>query len=364
MSSLFSPLVLGQHTLKNRMIMAPLTRGRAGVDGIPTDVMAQYYAQRASSGLLIAEATAVTQSGRGWLNSPGLFNQVQQDGWQKVAQAVHEKEGVIFVQIWHMGAAVHPDFSEGQQAVSASEVTLNGQLPTPKGRDRAFEQARSLTKKEITEQVENFAKAAQRAIDAGLDGVEIHGANGFLIDQFTRDSSNQRNDEYGGNIDNRLRFMMEVVTAVCDRIGSDKVGIRLSPTNSTWGISDSQYQETFVRAVQLLNSYKLAYLHILESKPAADSEMKYLTPMMRQEYKGTLIVNGGYDKHSATDAINKNLGDAVSFGMPFIANPDLVARYQQDAALSQPDSSFFYTEGAKGYCDYPVFKAALEPAID
>lgn len=364
MNSLFTPLTLGKHTLKNRIVMAPLTRGRAGENGIPTDIMAQYYAQRASSGLLIAEATAITKNGRGWLNSPGLFNQAQQDGWQKVARAVHEKNGVIFVQIWHMGAAVHPDFIEGQQAVSASEVTLNGQLPTPKGRDRAFKQARSLTQKEIKQQIENFAAAAQRAVDAGLDGVEIHGANGFLIDQFTRDSSNQRHDEYGGSIDNRLRFMMEVVRAVCARIGADKVGIRLSPTNNTWGISDSQYQETFVRAVHLLNSYELAYLHILESKPAADSHMKYLTPVMRQEYHGTLIVNGGYDKASAIHAIDENLGDAVSFGMPFIANPDLVARYQQNAQLSQPDSSLFYTEGAKGYSDYPVLEEMLEPASD
>lgn len=358
MNSLFSPLKIGQYTLKNRMVMAPLTRGRAGADGIPTNIMAKYYGQRASSGLVIAEATAITPHGRGWLNSPGLYNQAQQAGWQKVAKAVHDNNGKIFVQIWHMGAAVHPDFIEGQQAVSASAITLNGQLPTPKGRDRVFEQARALTKKEISHQVANFVSAAQRAIDAGLDGVEIHAANGFLIDQFTRDSTNQRDDEYGGSIDNRLRFMMEVVAAVCEKIGSDKVGIRISPTNSTWGISDSEYQATFRRAAQMLNAYQLAYLHVLETQPSQESKMEYLTPSIRQEYQGTLIVNGGYDKNRATNAINKNLADAVSFGMPFIANPDLVERYQEDAPLSQPDSEFFYTEGSQGYNDYPKLDMA------
>lgn len=358
MNSLFSPLKIGQYTLKNRMVMAPLTRGRAGADGIPTNIMAKYYGQRASSGLVIAEATAITPHGRGWLNSPGLYNQAQQAGWQKVAKAVHDNNGKIFVQIWHMGAAVHPDFIEGQQAVSASAITLNGQLPTPKGRDRVFEQARALTKKEISQLVANFVSAAQRAIDAGLDGVEIHAANGFLIDQFTRDSTNQRDDEYGGSIDNRLRFMMEVVAAVCEKIGSDKVGIRISPTNSTWGISDSEYQATFRRAAQMLNAYQLAYLHVLETQPSQESKMEYLTPSIRQEYQGTLIVNGGYDKNRATNAINKNLADAVSFGMPFIANPDLVERYQEDAPLSKPDSEFFYTEGSQGYNDYPKLDMA------
>ena len=340
-------------TLQNRIIMAPLTRSMSDDDLVPTEDMAAYYGRRGDAGLIITEAILVSQGGQGYPNAPGLYNQAQQAGWQKVAKAVHDNNGKIFVQIWHMGAAVHPDFIEGQQAVSASTITLNGQLPTPKGRDRVFEQARALTKKEISHQVAHFVSAAQRAIDAGLDGVEIHAANGFLIDQFTRDSTNQRDDEYGGSIDNRLRFMMEVVAAVCEKIGSDKVGIRISPTNSTWGISDSEYQATFRRAVQMLNAYQLAYLHVLETQPSQESKMEYLTPSIRQEYQGTLIVNGGYDKNRATNAINKNLADAVSFGMPFIANPDLVERYKEDAPLSQPDNEFFYTEGSQGYSDYP-----------
>ena len=354
MASLFDPVTIGNTLLKNRMIMAPLTRGRAGSEGIPDELMAEYYGQRASAGLVIAEATAISQGGRGWLNSPGLYSQAQQDGWKKVADAVHEKGGKIFVQLWHMGAAVHPDFLNGEQAVSASEVTLNGQLPTPKGRDRTFEQTRALSQQEIKQQVQNFAQAAKRAVDAGLDGVEVHAANGFLIDQFTRDSSNKRSDEYGGSIDKRLRFMMEVVTAVCKEIGAHRVGIRLSPTNSTWGIRDSQYRQTFSRATELLNEFNLAYLHILESKPGENSPMEYLTPMMREIYQGVLIANGGYDKHSANKAVEEESSDAISFGMPFIANPDLVTRYQMDEALNQPDSSQFYTEGAKGYTDYPT----------
>ena len=352
MSLLFKPMNLDQITLKNRIIMAPLTRGRASSDGVPSDLMAQYYAQRASAGLIIAEATSVSKDGRGWMNSPGLFNQEQQNGWEKVAQAVHQKQGRIFVQLWHMGAAVHPDFLKGEKAVSASNVQLNGQLTTPKGRDRKFEMARALSKTEITQKVKAFAQAARRAIDAGLDGVEIHGANGFLIDQFTRDSSNQRNDEYGGSIENRLRFMREVVTAVCEEIGAEKVGLRISPTNNTWGISDSQYQQTFSQAVLQLNGLGLAYVHVLESIPSDDSNMEYLTPLLREKYQGTLLANGGYDSKRAKHALKSGLADAISFGMPFIANPDLVTRYENQLPLSQPDSSTFYSQGVKGYVDY------------
>ncbi len=352
MLSLFKPIILGNISLKNRIIMAPLTRGRASLEGVPSDLMAQYYAQRATAGLIIAEATAVSKDGRGWMNSPGLFTLDQQVGWEKVARAVHEKEGRIFVQLWHMGAAVHPDFLSGEQAVSASNIQLNGQLTTPKGRDRKFETARALSITEIKQKVQDFSQAARRAIDAGLDGVEIHGANGFLIYQFTRDSSNHRNDNYGGSIDNRLRFMREVVAAVCNEIGAHKVGIRISPTNNTWGISDSQYKKTFSRAVSQLNGLKLAYVHVLEPIPSDDSSMEYLTPLLRQKYQGTLLVNGGYDSERACKALDDGLADAVSFGLPFIANPDLVTRYKDQLPLSSPDNSTFYSQGAVGYVDY------------
>ncbi len=354
-TSLLKPIILGPYTLKNRVIMAPLSRSRAGKHGIPSKLMAQHYQQRASAGLIIAEATAVSKEGRGWMNSPGLYTDEQQAGWKKVAEAVHLKEGRIFVQLWHMGAAVHPDFLNGEAPLSSSNVTLTGQLPTPKGRDRGMAEPKPLTQEGIQQQVLNFAQASRRAINAGLDGIEIHAANGFLIDQFTRDSTNKRDDKYGGSIENRLRFMMEVIKAVCDEIGADKVGIRLSPTNSVWQVSDSQYKETFSQAVTQLSAFNLAYLHLLEPKPNSGHGMEtidYITPLLREKYSGLLIANGGYNQVSAEDALNNKLADAISFGVPFIANPDLVERFEQAHELSTPNPDLFYTDGAEGYVDY------------
>lgn len=361
MNTLFDDIDIGTMTLKNRIIMAPLTRGRAGSNGVPGDIMAEYYQQRASAGLIIAEAAAISEQGRGWLNSPGIYSDQQQAGWAKVADSVHESGGHIFLQLWHMGATVHPDFVAGQQAVSASAVQLEGQLPTPLGRDRTFQKARALSRTEIKQQIKSFARAARRAIDAGLNGVEIHAANGFLIDQFTRDSSNKRMDDYGGSIKNRLRFMINVVTAVCDEIGANKVGIRLSPTNRVWGISDSDYLNTFSQAVKQLNAFNLAYLHLLEPKPKSGHSMAtidYLTPTLRELYNGTVLVNGGYDKNTACEAVASGLADAVSFGLPFIANPDLVSRYLKNYQLALADSTTFYSEGAAGYSDYPLHPVA------
>ena len=330
--------------------MAPLTRGRAIEGGRPNALMAEYYAQRASAGLIIAEATAISKQGLGWVNAPGLFTDEQQAGWKEIACAVHDKQGHIFVQLWHMGSAVHPDFLNGDLPVSSSEVKQKGVLKTPKGRDREFVTPRALTKQEITSVVGDFAEAAGKAVEAGLDGIEIHAANGFLIDQFTRDGVNQRVDEYGGSIDKRLRFMMEVVDAVCKKIGSDKVGIRISPTNSVWGIKDSNPKDTFVRVVQKLNDFNLAYVHVLEPKPSDGS--LYLTPELRKHYKGVLLINGAYTKESANNALELAEGDAVTFGSQFIANPDLVNRFKSDAELAIPDSDTFYTDSAKGYTDY------------
>ncbi len=362
LNKLFSSMTLGDYQLSNRIIMAPLTRGRAVEQGVPNAIMAEYYGQRASAGLIIAEATAVDKKGLGWMNAPGIYNDEQQAGWKKVAQKVHENRGRIFVQLWHMGSTVHPDFLEGELPVSSSAVKQQGSLLTPNGRDREFVVPQALSTSQIADTVQMFAKAARRAIDAGLDGVEIHGANGFLVDQFTRDGVNQREDEYGGSIDNRLRFMMEVVEAVCHEIGSGKVGIRISPTNKVWGIKDSNPKATFTRAVTRLNDFKLAYVHILEPKLNSGHSMEtvdYLTPVLRQSYQGSLIINGGFTKDSANEAISNNEAEAIGFGTPFIANPDLVQRFQNDADLAQPDSTTFYTPGAKGYVDYPPMQ--IEP---
>ncbi|EPJ53942.1 MAG: NADH:flavin oxidoreductase [Osedax symbiont Rs2] len=351
MADLFNTITLGDYKLSNRIFMAPLTRGRAVEQGVPNALMAQYYAQRASAGLIIGEATAVAKNALGWMHAPGIFTAEQQEGWRQVAQAVHNQQGRIFLQLWHMGSTVHPDFLEGELPVSSSAVKQNGSLTTPKGRDREFVVPQALSTTAIKEVVQQFVDAAKRAIDAGLDGVEIHAANGFLIDQFTRDGVNQRTDEYGGNIENRLRFMLEIVAALCREIGSGKVGIRLSPMNSVWGIKDSDPQAVFTAAVQKLNPFNLAYLHLLEPKPNDGS--LYLTPILRRHYQGKLLINSGYTKATATTALENNEADAVAFGTPFIANPDLVQRYRQGAALAVADSSTFYTQTAKGYTDYP-----------
>lgn len=361
MTTIHDPLKLGTVTLKNRVIMAPMTRGRAGSSGVPGELMAAYYAQRAGAGLIIAEATAVSADGRGWLNSPGLYNDEQQAGWSTVAEAVHTAGGRIFVQLWHMGATVHPDFIGGAQAVSSSAVRPGGKHATPLGEGRELDTARPLSIDEIAEQVRNFAMAARRAIDAGLDGVEIHAANGYLIDQFTRDSCNQRTDGYGGSIDNRLRFMREVVAAVCEEVGADKVGIRLSPTNLSWGISDSQYQDTFTQAVKQLNEAGLAYLHLLEHLPdtgKAVPGLDYLTPQLRTHFDGPVLVNGGYSSESAQAALDSGLADGVAFGVPFIANPDLVTRLASGSELAAARPEFFYTPDAEGYTDYQALDNA------
>jgi len=357
MTKLFTGITLGDYQLKNRVFMAPLSRGRAVDNGIPNDLMAQYYAQRASAGLIIAEATAVDKKGLGWLNAPGIYNDKQQAGWQKIANAVHQKRGRIFLQLWHMGSIVHPDFIGGESPVSSSAVKQQGALTTPKGRNRNFVVPQALSKTQIEDIVQQFAGAAKRAISAGLDGVEIHAANGktqiedivqqfagaakraisagldgveihaangFLIDQFTRDGINKRDDEYGGSIDNRLRFMMRIVKAVCAEIGSGKVGIRISPSNNVWGIKDSNPEATFSRAVSQLNNFSLAYLHLLESPPESQKSAetnKYLTPILRQHYQGNVLINGGYTKKSANQALINNEAEAVTFGTPFISNP-------------------------------------------
>ncbi|VAW57562.1 NADH:flavin oxidoreductases, Old Yellow Enzyme family, partial [hydrothermal vent metagenome] len=234
MNALFEEMNLGAYRLKNRILMAPMTRGRAGESGIPNKLMAEYYCQRASAGLIIAEATAISKQGRGWVNSPGIYNDEQQQGWKLVADAVHQQQGKIFVQLWHMGRVVLPDFIDGQQPLAPSAIAATGSIYSPTGISKELVEPRALTQQEIFESVNDFRLAARRSIDAGLDGVEIHAANGFLIDQFIRSSSNQRNDEYGGNYKKRARFCLEVTQAIVSEIGSNKVGIRISPTNNSW----------------------------------------------------------------------------------------------------------------------------------
>jgi len=367
MTSLFDSVQLGDYTLSNRIIMAPLTRGRAVNKGQANSIMADYYAQRASAGLIISEATAVSPQGLGWMNAPGLFTDEQTASWKIVADAVHAKQGRIFLQIWHMGSIVHPDFLNGELPVSSSAVKQQGALKTPKGRDRALVIPQALSKDGIQDVIKDFVSTAKRAISAGLDGVEIHAANGFLIDQFIRDGINQREDEYGGSVENRLRFMLEIVEAVCQAVGSGKVGVRLSPTNKLWGIHDSNPQSTFVKAVERLSDFNLAYIHILEPKPDFGHPIEtvdYLTPVLREKYKGSLIINGGYTKELGQQALSNNEAEAIAFGSSFIANPDLVERFKLNAELAEADDCTFYTEGAEGYSDYPKMTTARETEVN
>ncbi len=356
MTNLFDPTRVGRLTLPNRIIMAPLTRGRTGADGVPSKLVAEYYAQRAKAGLLISEATAINAQGRGWRNAPGIYNDAQVAGWRGVAEAVHARGGRIFMQIWHMGRTVLPEYANGERPVAPSEVKADGGMLDQDGNRRQFVMPRALTVPEIKGTVAAFARAAKRAAEAGMDGVEIHGANNFLVDSFLRDGTNRRKDEYGGQIENRARFLIEVVDAVSHAIGTDRVSVRLSPTNSYFGISDSEPHVTFPGVAALLNRFNLAYLHILESKP--ENGTAPVAPLIRDAYKGTLIKNGGYDQRSGSDALAAGEADAIAFGTPFIANPDLVNRFRHRLPLAVPDPDTFYTPGAAGYTDYPAHPVA------
>lgn len=367
MTDLFSPIQLGEYQLPNRIFMAPLTRARSLAGAVPkAGLKAQYYSERASAGLIITEATAISQMGLGWLNAPGIWNEAQQEAWSPVTDAVHKKGGHIFVQLWHMGATVTPDFIEGKQPLSASNVKLEGEFRTPQERKQTLVEPRAMTLDEIKMVQDEFVIAAKRSITAGFDGVEIHAANGFLIDQFIRDKTNKRKDQYGGSIENRLRFCLEIVEKASKEIGAGKVGIRISPTNTVWGISDSDYLKTFSRLVERLNEFNLAYLHVLEPKPNTDHFIEtigYITPKLRELYKGTFIANGGYTKETASQSIKANEADAVAFGSPFIANPDLVERFIQNAELNIPaDDSLFYTNEAEGYTNYPTLNQLRKTA--
>ncbi len=345
MTTLFDPLVAGAFELKNRIVMAPLTRSRAGDSRIPNMMMADYYAQRASAGLIISEATAISEIGYGWKDAPAMYNDEQQEAWTLVTDAVHKAGGLIVLQLWHMGRLSHSDLI-GQQPVSASAVAADAEHRSV---HKPYEVPRALTVDEIKQTVADYAASAKRAIAAGFDGVEIHAANGYLIDQFLRDGTNKRTDEYGGSIDNRMRFMQEVTQAVVAAVGADRTGIRLSTANGVQSMHDSDPRATFTRAAEVLDAFGLAYMHVKEPV-GADIALS----SMRKAFKNTLIVNEGYDGKTAQDAVESGIADAVAFGTKFLANPDLPARIKTNAALNTPDVASFYKGGAAGYTDYPA----------
>ena len=353
---LFTPLQVGRLTLPNRILLAPLTRTRAGTEHMPNDLMAEYYAQRASGGLLITECTMVAPNTSAFIAEPGIYSDAQIEAWKKVTSAVHAKGGRIFMQIWHAGRAAHPDINNGVATVSSSAHAIEGEIHTPKGKvPHAVPHA--LSADEIAAIVAAFAQGAKNAIAAGFDGVEVHGANGYLIDQFLRDGANLRTDGYGGSLDHRARFLFEVLTAVCAAIGADRVGLRLSPVNSYNGMKDSDPLAFIGFLAEKLNAFKLAYLHVMRADFFGIQKADVM-PVAREKYTDVLIGNMGYTPQEAELAIAEGKLDAVAFGTAFLANPDLPERILQNAPLNAPDSTTFYTPGPKGYTDYPSLQKA------
>jgi N-ethylmaleimide reductase len=352
----FSPFQLGLLHLPNRMVMAPMTRNRAGPSEVPGPLNATYYAQRASAGLVITEGTQVSQQGQGYAATPGIFNAEQVAGWRLVTQAVHNAGGRIFLQLWHVGRISHPSLQpSGGLPVAPSALQPAGQIMTVQGL-QPFVTPRALATDEIASVVEDYRRGAANAKLAGFDGVELHGANGYLVDQFLKDKTNQRTDRYGGSALNRARFLIEVTEALIGEWGGERVGVRLAPTNPFNDIADSNPAATFAVAVGELNRLDLSYLHIVEPLPA-DPVAKGERPdirFFRRLWRGVLMGNKGYDLARANTALREGIVDLVSFATLFLANPDLPERFRRAAALNAPDRQTFYGGSAKGYTDYPA----------
>ncbi len=359
-NKIFTPYKLSHTTLPNRMVMAPLTRRRADNGCLAADEMvALYYQQRASAGLLIAEGSQISPQAYGYTGSPGCFTPNQLEGWKKVTRAVHHAGGKIFLQLWHVGPFSHRLLQPGVRApVSASPVTPEGDVLTPGGR-MPFETSKAMTREEIFQTVEDFASAAQNAIIAGFDGVEIHGAHAYVIDQFIMDGTNKRNDEFGGPVENRCRLLFLIIDQILKSVPAERVGLRLSPKGVRPGMEDSQPEKTYGYIIDKLNKYQLAYLHLSEmmttEERLADPD-KSVVPFYRSIYNGTLISCGGHSLQSANRMLEANEADLIAFGKPFISNPDLVERFKHNAPLTPWDKETFYHGGAKGYIDYPMLE--------
>lgn len=354
--NLFTPIQLGAYALPNRIVMAPLTRNRAGEGNVPQALNVEYYRQRAAAGLIISEATQVSPQGLGYPATPGIHSDDQVTGWKQVTKAVHAQGGRIFLQLWHVGRISHPDLQpNGDLPVAPSPIAPAGNASTYSGQ-QPFVTPRALATDEIPGIVEQYRQGAKNALAAGFDGVEVHGANGYLLDQFLRDGTNHRDDAYGGAVENRARLLLEVTQAVIDVWGSDRVGVRLSPSSTFNDMSDSNPRATFGYAIKALNDLRLAYLHLLEP---SESDRRHggtaiPTREFRPLYDGNLMVNWDYDQEAGNAAIAAGEADLVSYGKLFIANPDLPQRFKLNAPLNQPDPDTFYGGGAEGYIDYPT----------
>lgn len=359
---LLSPFTFGDLTLKNRVVLAPLTRARAGVERLPNALMAEYYAQRSSAGLLISEAAVVSEQGIGWQNSPGIYNDAQTEAWKQVTQAVHDRDSKIFLQLWHCGRASHSSFRADESLpVSASAIAIsNDHIHTPTGK-HPYETPRALETDEVAAVVEDYRRAAERAKAAGFDGVEIHAANGYLIDQFLQSKTNQRTDRYGGSLENRYRFLSEIVAAVTTVFPSDRVGVRLAPNGIYNDMGSPDYRETFTYVAQQLNALNLGYLHVMDGLAIGFHNLG--EPMTLSEFRsvfsGPLMGNCGYTQETAEAAIASGNADLIAFGRPFISNPDLVERFAHDWPLApEAPLEVWYAFDEKGYADFPAYQAS------
>ena len=349
MPSLFDPITIGALTLKNRIFMAPLTRSRAGADRIPNNLMADYYVQRAGAGLIITEATSVTPMGVGYADTPGIWSDEQVEGWKIITDAVHKAGGHIFMQLWHVGRVSDPMFLDGQLPVAPSAIAPKGHVSLVRP-EKPFVTPRALETSEIPGIIEAYRQGAENAKRAGFDGVEIHGANGYLLDQFLQDSTNKRTDAYGGSIENRARLMLEVTDAVVSVWGADRVGMHLSPRADAHDMGDSDLAGTFSYVARELGKRHIAFICAREAYDGSE-----IGPRLKQDFGGVYIANQQFTRDSAQQAIENNTADAVAFGVSFIANPDLPERFMRNAPLNTPDPSTFYGGGAKGYTDYPLY---------
>ncbi|WP_066798051.1 alkene reductase [Sphingomonas soli] len=355
MPNLFDPIQLGDVAAPNRILMAPLTRGRSTREHVPTAIMADYYAQRAAAGLIISEGTGISREGLGWPYAPGLWTDEQVEAWKPVTEAVHKAGGRIFTQLWHMGRIVHPDFLGGAAPLSASATTAPYKAHTYNGK-QPYAQARAATLDDIARTLDDYSLATRNAIRAGFDGVQLHAANGYLIDQFLRDNSNLRDDDYGGSPENRGRLLREVVARLIGEAGAGRTAVRFSPNGDTQGVFDSDPASVFVPAAKWLSDQNIAFLELREQTPTGtfgSSDQPRVSPAIRQVFHGPLILNQDYDLKRAQEEIASGLADGIAFGRPFLANPDLVERLRRDAPFNAPNVATFYTQGTEGYTDYP-----------
>ena len=360
MPNLFDPIDLGAIHAPNRLLMAPLTRGRASRDGVPVEMMADYYAQRASAGLIISEATGISRTGLGWPYAPGLWSDEQVEAWKPVIQAVHRAGGRIVAQLWHTGRQGHSSVY-GAQPVSSSATRTEGQAHTFDGK-QDFEVARPLALDEIPGIIEDYATATRNALAAGFDGVQVHAANGYLIDQFLRDNANFRDDRYGGSPENRIRLLREVTERVAAVAGEGRVSVRLSPNGDSQGVDDSNPAAVFLPAVKALDDIGIGFLELREPGPDGTfgrTDVPPLSPQIREAFSRPLVLNSDYDTREAAQAkLDEGVADAISFGRTFLANPDLPERLRTGAPLNESNPKTWYSRGPEGYIDYPALETA------